>query len=69
MGKQKIAIVGGGIAGLTFALSLKSDHYECHVFEKKDSFGEVGAAISVFPNALLFSNSVNSFEHCSTPSF
>jgi 2-polyprenyl-6-methoxyphenol hydroxylase-like FAD-dependent oxidoreductase len=52
MGKQKIAIVGGGIAGLTFALSLKSDHYECHVFEKKDSFGEVGAAISVFPNAL-----------------
>ena len=52
MGKQKIAIVGGGIAGLTFAISLKSDHYECHVFEKKDSFGEVGAAISVFPNAL-----------------
>ena len=52
MEKQKIAIVGGGIAGLTFALSLKSNYYECHVFEKKDSFGEVGAAISVFPNAL-----------------
>jgi 2-polyprenyl-6-methoxyphenol hydroxylase-like FAD-dependent oxidoreductase len=52
MEKQKIAIVGGGIAGLTFALSLKSEHYECHIFEKKESFGEVGAAISVFPNAL-----------------
>ncbi|MBM3431358.1 MAG: FAD-binding monooxygenase, partial [Bacteroidetes bacterium] len=52
MEKQKIAIVGGGIAGLTFALSLKSEHYERHIFEKKESFGEVGAAISVFPNAL-----------------
>ena len=52
MEKQKIAIVGGGIAGLTFALSLKSEYYDCHIYEKKDSFGEVGAAISVFPNAL-----------------
>ena len=52
MEKQKIAIIGGGIAGLTFALSLKSEDYECHIFEKKESFGEVGAAISVFPNAL-----------------
>ncbi|MFN5637773.1 MAG: FAD-dependent monooxygenase [Flavobacteriales bacterium] len=50
--KKKIAIIGGGIAGLTFALSLKSEEYECHIFEKKESFGEIGAAISVFPNAL-----------------
>jgi len=50
--KKKIAIIGGGIAGLTFALSLKSEEYECNIFEKKESFGEIGAAISVFPNAL-----------------
>jgi 2-polyprenyl-6-methoxyphenol hydroxylase-like FAD-dependent oxidoreductase len=31
---------------------LDNDQYDCHIFEKDDSFGEVGAAISVFPNAL-----------------
>ena len=49
---KKIAIIGGGIAGLTFARSLKSKEYEIHIFEKKEQFGEIGAAISVFPNAL-----------------
>ena len=49
--KRKIAIIGGGIAGLTFARCI-SDDYETHIFEKKQEFGEVGAAISVFPNAL-----------------
>ncbi|RPD99145.1 hypothetical protein EGM88_03910 [Aureibaculum marinum] len=49
--KRKVAIIGGGIAGLTFAHCLSND-YEIHIFEKKQEFGEVGAAISVFPNAL-----------------
>ena len=50
--KPQIAIIGGGIAGLTFSLCLDSDQFDCHTFEKNESFGEVGAAISVFPNAL-----------------
>lgn len=50
--KRKIAIIGGGIAGLTFARCLSHDDYEIHIFEKKQGFGEIGAAISVFPNAL-----------------
>lgn len=50
--KKKIAIIGGGIAGLTFARCLTSKDYEIHIFEKKELFGEIGAAISVFPNAL-----------------
>jgi 2-polyprenyl-6-methoxyphenol hydroxylase-like FAD-dependent oxidoreductase len=50
--KKKIAIIGGGIAGLTFARCLSSENHEIHIFEKKDQFGEIGAAISVFPNAL-----------------
>jgi 2-polyprenyl-6-methoxyphenol hydroxylase-like FAD-dependent oxidoreductase len=50
--KQQIAIIGGGIAGLTFAKCLDPNKYECHIFEKKEAFGEIGAAISVFPNAL-----------------
>lgn len=52
MEKKHIAVIGGGIAGLTFARSLNSSKYECTIFEKKDHFGEIGAAISVFPNAL-----------------
>lgn len=50
--KKQIAIIGGGIAGLTFARSLSDKEFDIHIFEKKDSFGEIGAAISVFPNAL-----------------
>lgn len=50
--KKKIAIIGGGIAGLTFARCLTTEDYEIHIFEKKEQFGEIGAAISVFPNAL-----------------
>ncbi|KAA6440949.1 NAD(P)-binding protein [Dyadobacter flavalbus] len=49
---KEIAIIGGGIAGLTFAICLKNNGYKCHIFEKKPAFKEIGAAISVFPNAL-----------------
>lgn len=52
MQSKKIAIIGGGIAGLTFSICLKCTDYQCNIFEKKDEFGEIGAAISVFPNAL-----------------
>lgn len=50
--KKKIAVIGGGIAGLTFARCLGNEEFEIHIFEKKENFGEIGAAISVFPNAL-----------------
>jgi len=50
--KKHIAIIGGGIAGLTFARMMQQSNYECSVFEKKEKFNEVGAAISIFPNAL-----------------
>jgi 2-polyprenyl-6-methoxyphenol hydroxylase-like FAD-dependent oxidoreductase len=50
--RKKIAVIGGGIAGLTFARCLTTVDYEIHIFEKKADFGEIGAAISVFPNAL-----------------
>jgi len=49
---KKIAIIGGGIAGLTLAICLRETGYDCHIFEKNSTFKEIGAAISVFPNAL-----------------
>lgn len=49
---KSIAIIGGGIGGLTLAICLKNSGYDCHIFEKNAEFSEVGAAISIFPNAL-----------------
>ena len=59
--KRKIAIIGGGIAGLTFARCI-SDDYETHIFEKKEEFKEIGAAISVFPNALCVLDEIGLLE-------
>jgi len=50
--RKQIAIIGSGIAGLTLARCLGNEEYDIHIFEKRDAFGEIGAAISVFPNAL-----------------
>ncbi|MCF0041684.1 FAD-dependent monooxygenase [Dyadobacter fanqingshengii] len=52
MQTKEIAIIGGGIAGLTLAVSLRNTRFKCHIFEKNAEFKEIGAAISVFPNAL-----------------
>lgn len=60
--KKKIAIIGGGIAGLTFARCLTTKDYEIHIFEKKENFGEIGAAISVFPNALCVIEEIGLLE-------
>jgi 2-polyprenyl-6-methoxyphenol hydroxylase-like FAD-dependent oxidoreductase len=47
-----IAIIGGGIGGLTTALTLQHFGFEATVYEQSPAFREVGAAISVWPNAL-----------------
>ena len=60
--KKKIAIIGGGIAGLTFARCLSARDYEIHIYEKKQDFGEVGTAISVFPNALSVLDEIGLLE-------
>lgn len=49
--KDPIPIVGGGIAGLTTALSLAHRGVACTVYEKAQSFDEVGAGIQLSPNA------------------
>ena len=50
--RPRIAIIGGGIAGLSLAHCLGKEAFDCHVFEQKPDFSQLGAAISVFPNAL-----------------
>ena len=48
---EAVAIIGGGIGGLTSALSLLQAGFDVHVFEQAHELSEVGAGIQVSPNA------------------
>ena len=47
----RIAIVGGGLAGLAAANGLKSFGIGAEVFETAPALGEIGAAVNVSPQA------------------
>jgi salicylate hydroxylase len=48
----RAAIVGGGIGGLSAACALRRRGIDAMVFEQSDALGEIGAGLSIFPNAL-----------------
>ncbi len=50
-GVRHIAIVGGGIGGLTAALCLAQRGFAVTVLERARAFGEIGAGIQLSPNA------------------
>lgn len=54
---MKIALVGGGIGGLTSALALSRSSHEITVFERSAGIREIGAGVQISPNAsrLLYS--------------
>lgn len=54
----RIAIVGGGIGGLTAAIALKKAGLDPVIYERAPEFGEVGAGISLSPNAVKGLNSI-----------
>jgi 2-polyprenyl-6-methoxyphenol hydroxylase-like FAD-dependent oxidoreductase len=47
----RIAIVGGGIGGLTAALALRARGLDVTVFEQAEVVREIGAGVSIHPNA------------------
>ena len=49
--RTSIAIIGGGIGGLTAAASLLHAGFDAHVYEQAKALGEVGAGINIGPNA------------------
>jgi 2-polyprenyl-6-methoxyphenol hydroxylase-like FAD-dependent oxidoreductase len=49
---MRIAIIGGGIGGLTAALALRQFGFEPQIFEQAPHLLEVGAAILMWPNAM-----------------
>lgn len=48
---MKIAIVGGGIGGLTVALALSESAHDITVFERSAGIREIGAGVQISPNA------------------
>jgi salicylate hydroxylase len=50
-GSLRVAIVGGGIGGLTAALALRARGLDVTVFEQAGILREIGAGVSIHPNA------------------
>jgi salicylate hydroxylase len=53
-GQTSIAIIGGGIGGLTAAASLLRAGFDVQVYEQTRTLAEVGAGINIGPNASRF---------------
>ena len=51
--KDRTAVVGAGIGGLTLAAALGRRDLDFHVYEQAPRLGEVGAGIQLTPNAVL----------------
>ena len=49
---MKVAIVGGGICGLSLALNLKQRGIDCAVYERAPEIKELGVGITVLPHAM-----------------
>ena len=49
---MKALIIGGGIGGLTTALTLHARGTDCEVFEQADAIRELGVGISTLPHAI-----------------
>jgi salicylate hydroxylase len=47
----RVGIIGAGIAGLSSAIALRRAGWQCEVFERSSFKNEIGAAITVTPNA------------------
>ena len=51
MSAKSIAVIGGGIGGVSAALNLLRAGFDVHVYEQSRVLREVGAGINVTPNA------------------
>jgi 2-polyprenyl-6-methoxyphenol hydroxylase-like FAD-dependent oxidoreductase len=48
---MKIAILGGGVAGVSSAIVLKQKGFDVSIYERHGSASNIGAGILVWPNA------------------
>ena len=61
----RIAIVGGGIGGLTAAICLLKEGFDVQVYEQSRLLSEVGAGINISPNASRILIRLGLGEECS----
>lgn len=54
-----IAIVGGGIGGVTLAIALAAQNIPFHIYESAPSFGEIGAGVTFGPNVIRAIHSIS----------
>ena len=47
----RVAVIGGGIGGLSAALALLEAGFDVQVYEQAPRFGEIGAGLQISPNA------------------
>ena len=52
MTAARIAIIGGGIGGISAAIALRAVGVDATVYEQAPAFGRIGAAINMTPNAV-----------------
>ena len=48
---MRVAILGGGVAGLSSAIALKQKGFDVSVYERHGATSNIGAGIVVWPNA------------------
>lgn len=56
-------VVGAGIAGLTAAIALSNAGHEVEIFERSQFKHEIGASITMTPNAGLVRKFPRAFEN------
>ena len=56
---MEIAILGGGVAGVSSAIALKQKGFDVRVYEQRGSASNIGAGIVIWPNAVANHYSIN----------
>jgi 2-polyprenyl-6-methoxyphenol hydroxylase-like FAD-dependent oxidoreductase len=59
---QKVIVIGGGIGGLCTAIALRQMGLNVAVYEKAETVGQVGAGLTLWPNALRVLRHLNLAE-------
>ncbi|MDQ2815824.1 MAG: FAD-dependent monooxygenase [Actinomycetota bacterium] len=57
--ERRAIVVGGGIGGLATAAALDQVGWEVDVFERQETFAEIGASLTLWPNALAALDALN----------
>ncbi|KAH9858352.1 FAD/NAD-P-binding domain-containing protein [Lenzites betulinus] len=60
--KFEVAVIGGGVVGLTCAVALQKAGVPVQLFEAASAFGEIGAGVGLGPNAINVLKSIGIWD-------